>query len=58
MSLSSHLVELKKKHETLSSEVEVAQRAPSTDGLEIAEMKKQKLKLKEEIERLSHVELT
>jgi len=58
MSLSSHLVELKKKHEHLSHEVEIAQRAPSTDGLEIAEMKKQKLKLKEEIERLSHVELT
>ncbi|PCJ06848.1 MAG: DUF465 domain-containing protein [Rhodobacteraceae bacterium] len=58
MSLSSHLVELKKKHEHLSNEVEVAQRAPSIDGLEIAEMKKQKLKLKEEIERLSHVELT
>ena len=58
MSLSSHLVELKKKHETLSNEVEVAQRAPSTDGLHIAEMKRQKLKLKEEIERLSSVELT
>ncbi len=58
MSLSSHLVELKKKHEHLSYEVDVAQRAPSTDGLQIAEMKKQKLKLKEEIERLSTVELT
>ncbi|NRB20862.1 YdcH family protein [Parasedimentitalea psychrophila] len=58
MSLSSHLVELKKKHVTLSDEVEYAQRAPSTDGLQIAEMKKQKLKLKEEIERLSSVELT
>ncbi|KPD13523.1 YdcH family protein [Phaeobacter sp. 11ANDIMAR09] len=53
MSLSSHLTELKKKHDHLSMEVEQAQRSPSTDGLEIAEMKKQKLKLKEEIERLS-----
>ncbi|MFW8595605.1 MULTISPECIES: YdcH family protein [Cribrihabitans] len=53
MSLSSHLTELKKKHEHLSMEVEHAQRSPSTDGLQIAKMKKQKLKLKEEIERLA-----
>jgi hypothetical protein len=53
MSLSSHLIELKKKHEHLSFEVEQAQRAPGVDGLRVAELKKQKLKLKEEIERLS-----
>jgi hypothetical protein len=53
MSLSSHLIELKRKHEHLSMEVEEAQRAPSVDGLQIAELKKQKLRLKEEIERLS-----
>lgn len=53
MSLSSHLHELKKKHQTLSDAVEAAQRAPGTDDLHIADMKKQKLRLKEEIERLS-----
>ena len=53
MSLSSHLAELKKKHKHLSMEVEEAQRAPSVDGLELATLKKQKLRLKEEIERLS-----
>lgn len=53
MSLSSHLTELKKKHEHLSLEVEEAQRSPSIDGLHLANLKKQKLKLKEEIERLS-----
>ncbi len=53
MSLSSHLEELKKKHQTLSDAVEAAQRAPSVDDLTIADMKKQKLKLKEEINRLS-----
>ncbi|MEK0162292.1 DUF465 domain-containing protein [Phaeobacter sp. JH20_36] len=57
MSLSSHLTELKKKHEHLSMEVEHAQRSPATDGLRIASMKKQKLKLKEEIKRLSTEEL-
>lgn len=53
MSLSSHLTELKKKHEHLSMEVEQAQRSPGTSDLEIAAMKKQKLKLKEEITRLA-----
>ena len=53
MSLTSHLQELRKRHEALSDQVEEAQRHPSTDALEIAEMKKQKLKLKEEIHRLS-----
>jgi hypothetical protein len=53
MSLNSHLTELKRKHKSLSERVEMAQRTPAVDGLHIAEMKKQKLKLKEEIERLS-----
>ncbi len=53
MSVSSHLEELKRKHDNLSSQVETEQRAPGSSDFEIAEMKKQKLKLKEEIERLS-----
>ncbi len=52
MSLSSHLQELQKKHEALSRKVELAQQSPGTDDLEIGEMKKMKLKLKEEIERM------
>jgi len=53
MSLSSHLQELKKKHQNLSENVETMQRNPATDDLEIARLKKQKLHLKEEISRLS-----
>lgn len=53
MSLNAHLAELRKKHQHLSVEVEEAQRAPGVDGLQLATLKKQKLKLKEEIERLS-----
>ena len=52
MSLNGHLQQLKKKHETLSKRVEEAQRSPSMDGSEIRELKKQKLKIKEEIARL------
>jgi hypothetical protein len=54
MTITSHLVELRRKHETLSDQVEQAQRSPGTDALKIAELKKQKLRLKEEITRLSH----
>lgn len=53
MTMSSHLQELQKKHQSLSEKVEDAQRNLSVDDLEIAEMKKQKLKLKEEIHRLT-----
>ncbi|GAB4267710.1 MAG: DUF465 domain-containing protein [Pararhodobacter sp.] len=53
MSLSSRLQELRRRHEALSQKVEEAQRSPGIDDLAIAEMKKQKLKLKEEITRLA-----
>ncbi len=53
MSLSSHLKELRNKHGILSQEVEQAQRSPAFDDLQITALKKQKLKIKEEIERLS-----
>ncbi|WP_151717420.1 YdcH family protein [Gemmobacter serpentinus] len=53
MTVASHIAELRKKHEHLSDMVERAQRAPGTPDQEIATLKKQKLKLKEEITRLS-----
>ncbi|SEL16126.1 YdcH family protein [Roseovarius nanhaiticus] len=53
MSLTSHIEELKRKHQDLSAKVDQAQRAPGISTLDVAEMKKQKLRLKEEIARLS-----
>ena len=53
MNLSSRIKELRKKHETLSSEVEDAQRNPASDALQITTMKKRKLQIKEEITRLT-----
>ncbi len=53
MSLTSRVQELRRRHEALTEKVEIAQRSPGSDGLEIAEMKKQKLKLKEEITKLA-----
>jgi hypothetical protein len=53
MSVASHLQELRKKHQVLSDAVETAQRQPAADAQAIAQMKKQKLHLKEEITRLT-----
>jgi hypothetical protein len=53
MSLSSHLAELRRKHESLSTMIEEEQRSPGSDDLRIASLKKEKLKLKDEITRLS-----
>ncbi|NNF23869.1 MAG: DUF465 domain-containing protein [Rhodobacteraceae bacterium] len=54
MTLSSHLQELQKKHQTLSTQVEEAQRSPGIDDIAITDLKKQKLRLKEQIERLQN----
>jgi hypothetical protein len=54
MSVNAHVEQLKRKHESLSEAVEAAQRAPGSDDLAIADLKKQKLRLKEEIARLTN----
>lgn len=54
MSVDTHIQELRKKHESLSAQVEKLQQSLSSDDLEIASLKKEKLRLKEEIERLGH----
>lgn len=53
MNLNSHIQELRRKHQTLSQEVEYETRSPGADRLRISQLKKQKLALKEEITRLS-----
>ena len=55
MSETARVEELRKKHATLSERVEKVQSAPGSDDLEIAELKKQKLRIKEEITRLTTV---
>ncbi|MEM6304529.1 MAG: YdcH family protein [Pseudomonadota bacterium] len=53
MALNAHLETLKRKHAEMSEKVEAAQRSLAIDDLEVATMKKEKLRLKEEITRLS-----
>lgn len=52
MSLASHLEELQRKHGDVDREIDEALAHPSTDDLEIARLKRRKLALKDQIERL------
>ena len=54
MAIESHLAELEKRHEALKLEISEALAHPSIDDLEIIELKRRKLQIKDEIERLRH----
>lgn len=55
MSMQSHLAELEKRHQALESEIHDCQAHPAIDDLRIVELKRKKLLVKDEIERLRHV---
>ena len=52
MTIEAHIATLEKKHGVLEEELHSAMLSPSTGDTEIAQLKRQKLKLKDEIERL------
>ena len=52
MAIELHLAELEKRHQALESELNEALTHPSADDLQIAELKRKKLYVKDEIERL------
>ncbi|MCG7394353.1 DUF465 domain-containing protein [Microvirga sp. ACRRW] len=52
MPLQNHLVELERKHRALEREIQDALNSPSTDDMRLAELKRKKLQLKDEISRL------
>jgi hypothetical protein len=54
MSIQSHLAELERKHQALEDELNDALAHPSIDDLTIAELKRRKLHVKDEIQRLKH----
>ena len=53
MSASSHLSQLRQKHQALSKKIVDEQQRPGSDDLQVTAMKRQKLLLKEEITRLA-----
>lgn len=52
MSMQSHLAELEKKHKALEERIHDCQCHPAVDDLEVVELKRRKLLVKEQIERL------
>ena len=53
MSIQSHLAELERKHQALETELADALAHPSVDDMTIAELKRRKLQVKDEIARLN-----
>jgi hypothetical protein len=52
MSLESHLAELQRKHGEIERELDEAMTHPSVTDMEIAELKRRKLAIKDEIYKL------
>jgi hypothetical protein len=52
MSMHSHLAELERRHQALDREIETELLHASADELRLQELKRKKLHLKDEIERL------
>ena len=52
MSMQAHLAELEKKHQALEQEITECLTHPAVDDLKIVELKRKKLQVKDEIERL------
>jgi len=52
MTIEAHLATLEKKHVALEEELHAAMKRPSAEDEAIAEIKRRKLRIKDEIERL------
>ena len=54
MTVKAHLAELERRHKALELEIAEVLAHTATDDLKIAELKRRKLILKDEIERVRH----
>jgi len=54
MALQTDVTELERKHQALEREIQDAMAHPSTDSLKVAELKRRKLQLKDEITKLRY----
>jgi hypothetical protein len=52
MSLEGHIVELQRRHEALEKEIEEERHHASSDERKVLELKRRKLKIKDEISKL------
>ena len=53
MSVAAHLAELTEKHRSLERKIEEEMARPSADNVKISQWKREKLKLKDEMLKLS-----
>lgn len=58
MTIEAHLAELERKHQALEAELAEELTHPSSDDLKIRELKRRKLQVKDEIERIRHVSVS
>ena len=58
MPLNPHLAELESQHRALENEISEALAHPSSDDSKIAELKRRKLQVKDEITRLQHTSVS
>ncbi|MFI5012477.1 MAG: YdcH family protein [Hyphomicrobiales bacterium] len=56
MTATPHLDRIERKYQSLKDRISQARQHPSIDDLELAELKRRKLQLKDELERLRHSE--
>jgi hypothetical protein len=54
MSIQSHLAELERRHQALEDQISEAMAHPSTDDMTIASLKRRKLQVRDEIQRIKH----
>jgi len=54
MSLEAHLAELERRHQALKIAIEAEKAHPAADDMKLAELKRKKLSIKDEIEKLKH----
>lgn len=52
MSVETHLAELERRHRALDDQIQEAVSQPGVDDLQIADLKRRKLHIKDEIARL------
>lgn len=52
MTVASHIAELERRHSALEKEIETTRISPASDPLKTAELKRKKLKLRDEIAKL------
>ena len=57
MTIQAHLAELERRHHALEDQISSALAHSSLEDLKIVELKRQKLQLKDEIDRLRHVSI-